>query len=692
MADNKHNIKAEKASGKIKVSFFSSIRFRLIAAFFVPIACVAVLGIISYNKASSAIKTQYVDQSLQTTDVLKEYVLLIIEGEKEEFKTYLADKDLTLYFKGALDKSASILVKKNFGETFSKKLIAHEKIKDIYFIGDEGRFISARKITMADNAYQIFSESEEGQAMLTDTAGWHLFGRNDELDEALGLNVGEYSLRYVRKFGNHNAAMIIDFNAGTVRNVLSMCDAGQGGYVALVTTDGVEFSSDEAYSGLNMVYGQSYYDKAIASAEPSGSDLIEYAGKTYLFTYSKIDEAGNMVATLIPYDNISAKTADIKTLTMILAIVAIVVSLILAIIISAGMLRTIKYMQRKLDKVADGDLTTELHAKGRDELATLGGSINHMIGNVKGLITKVNDISLEVETSAHHMSEASGTFKSTSDNISESAVRIEDGTEKLDANSGNALSEMDSLSAVIGEVTSNTEEISRLTVETENTINDGIESVEGLTKSAGATADITAEVIASIKDLEEKLKSVHTVVKAINDIAGKTNLLSLNASIEAARAGEAGRGFTVVAEEIRNLSTQCMESAGKISEIVNEVSARTEDVVNTALRAEETVGSQTGAVEKTRDSFETIREQVSSLLSSLETIIENAKRMEDSRVSTLSSIEGISSISGETVSCAADVKGAAEKQKESIENLDRASEQLYSKSEELIKALEKFTV
>jgi methyl-accepting chemotaxis protein len=290
------------------------------------------------------------------------------------------------------------------------------------------------------------------------------------------------------------------------------------------------------------------------------------------------------------------------------------------------------------------------------------------------------------------MSEASGTFKSTSDNISESAVRIEDGTEKLDANSGNALSEMDSLSAVIGEVTSNTEEISRLTVETENTINDGIESVEGLTKSAGATADITAEVIASIKDLEEKLKSVHTVVKAINDIAGKTNLLSLNASIEAARAGEAGRGFTVVAEEIRNLSTQCMESAGKISEIVNEVSARTEDVVNTALRAEETVGSQTGAVEKTRDSFETIREQVSSLLSSLETIIENAKRMEDSRVSTLSSIEGISSISGETVSCAADVKGAAEKQKESIENLDRASEQLYAKSEELIKALESFTV
>jgi hypothetical protein len=214
---------------------------------------VAVLGIISYNKASSAIKTQYVDQSLQTTDVLKEYVLLIIEGEKEEFKTYLADKDLTLYFKGALDKSASILVKKDFGETFSKKLIAHEKIKDIYFIGDEGRFISARKITMADNAYQIFSESEEGQAMLADTAGWHLFGRNDELDSALGLNVGEYSLRYVRKFGNHNAAMIIDFNAGTVRNVLSMCDAGQGSYVALVTTDGVEFSSDEAYSGQNMV-------------------------------------------------------------------------------------------------------------------------------------------------------------------------------------------------------------------------------------------------------------------------------------------------------------------------------------------------------------------------------------------------------------------------------------------------------
>lgn len=688
MANNKQNVQ----SGKLKVSFFNSIRVRLIAAFFVPIACVAVLGIISYNKASNAIKTQYVDQTLQTTDVLKEYILLIIGGEKEEFKTYLADTDLTLYFKGALDKSSSIRVKKDFAEAFSKKLIAHEKLKDIYFMGADGKFISGRNVSKADNAYEIFAESAEGQAMLADTGSWLLFGRNDELDEALGVNVGEYSLRYVRKFGNYDAAMIIDFSAATVRNVLSILDAGQGGYVALVTTDGVEFSSDEAYSGQNMIFGQSYYDKAIASTEDSGSDMVVYSGKTYLFAYSKIDEAGTMVATLIPYDNISAKTADIKTLTMILAIVAIVVSLILAIIISAGMLRTIKYIQRKLDKVADGDLTTELHAKGRDELAALCGGINHMIGNVKGLITKVNDISLEVESSAQHMSETSGTFRSTSDEISESAVRIEDGTEKLDANSGNALSEMDSLSAVIGEVTSNTEEISRLTIETENTINDGIDSVGGLTASAGATADITAEVIASIKDLEEKLKSVHTVVKAINDIAGKTNLLSLNASIEAARAGEAGRGFTVVAEEIRNLSTQCMESAGKISEIVNEVTARTKDVVNTALRAEETVDSQTGAVEKTRESFETIREQVSSLLSSLETIIENAKRMEESRVSTLSSIEGISSISGETVSRAADVKDAAEKQMESIENLDRASEQLYSKSEELIKALERFTV
>lgn len=88
-----------------------------------------------------------------------------------------------------------------------------------------------------------------------------------------------------------------------------------------------------------------------------------------------------------------------------------------------------------------------------------------------------------------------------------------------------------------------------------------------------------------------KSKSISNIVSAINDIAEQTNLLSLNASIEAARAGDAGRGFSVVAEEIRKLADQCLASSSQISSIVDEIVSKTGEVVNIARQAEDAVSS-----------------------------------------------------------------------------------------------------
>ncbi|MBR1860308.1 MAG: HAMP domain-containing protein [Lachnospiraceae bacterium] len=677
---------------KVRVPFFHSIRFRLIISFFVPIACVVALGIISYNRASVAITEEYKNQTLQTADVLNEYVTLIIDSEKEEFRAYLIDQDLGFFFKGSLDKEKSGALKRTYGDNLLSKTTVDTKVKDIYFIGEEGRSIMARSIPVSDNAYRIFSDSIEGQAIAADSGSWHLFGRNDELDTEMGLHVGEYALRYVRKLGNLNAVIIADFDAETIRDALSILEAGENGYVAIVTTDGKEFHGNSDMDNRGIISGQSFYADAIASEKESDAYMVMMNGKRFLFAFSKINESGDMVAALIPQTDIVARTNNIKIFTMVLTIVAAAVSLTLATLISAKMTGTIHYILRKLKKVADGDLTTELHAKGKDELAQLCGGINHTVGNVKKLITKVNEIGGEVDSSAKEMETASETFKETSGDIRRAVTRIEEGTDKLDNNSTNCLRQMDNLSGKITEVTGNTDEISRFTARTGETIEEGIASVKELTESAEVTGEITDEVISTIKQLEEKLKAVHDVVNTINDIAKRTNLLSLNASIEAARAGEAGRGFTVVAEEIRNLSTQCMESAGRISEIVNDVSLQTEDVVKTAGKAGEAVASQSEVVEKTKESFNIINSQVTGLIESLDTIFENVSQMDKSRAETLSSIEGISEISTETVSCAGEVNDAAEKQVSAIGNLDEASNKLKTKSEELIRILGSFTV
>ena len=131
----------------------------------------------------------------------------------------------------------------------------------------------------------------------------------------------------------------------------------------------------------------------------------------------------------------------------------------------------------------------------------------------------------------------------------------------------------------------------------------GVDSVSELTGTAQSTTEITTHVVEAIGLLETKTRSIGQIIGVINGIAEQTNLLSLNASIEAARAGEAGRGFSVVAEEIRKLADQSLGSAKQISKIVDEIVANMGEVVNVAKKAEDVVKQQEESVSNTTNSF-----------------------------------------------------------------------------------------
>lgn len=681
----------EKDNNIKKVPFIFSIRFRIVLVFLVPIICIVILGTASYEKAASAITEAYKDQTQQTAEVLRQYVTLITDSEKEEFKSYMAEQTLIYYFKDLLEHKDMLSAKSTYNEQFRDKLTRDSKLSNIYVLSDNGKSLLGKNASLVDDAYSQFAESYEGQYILENPYDWKLFGYDEALDQATGMNSG-YAVRWVRKFKDVPDVLIIDFSASEIRDALGILDAGEGGYVALVTSDGKEFYSVENATSSSLIYGQSFYDTAVAAEAESGNTIVSLNGTNYLFAYSKIDEVGTMIVALIPEENVLAQTADIKSLTMIMTIIAAAISIILALLITEKMAGTIRYILRKLHKVAAGDLTTHLAPKGRDEFALLCSGINETVSNVKDLIVGVNAISTEVEDAALNMADASDTFKETSGDIRIAAERIESGAGRLDSNSADCLGQMDTLSTQIKEVGVNADEIEKLTGLTGDTIADGVKSVDGLTESAQATARITGEVISSIKGLEEKSKAIYEIVSSINGIAKQTNLLSLNAGIEAARAGEAGRGFTVVASEIRVLSAQCMTSANQISEIVDEISSKTAEVVAVAEQASEVVDSQVAAVDQTKYSFAKISEQVNNLMDALQVISENVGVMNASKEQTLESIEGISDISSETVACSAEVAQATGTQVAAIDNLDEAAILLKEKAEALVDMLANFII
>lgn len=678
---------------KINVPFIKSIRFRLIGSFLIPILCIIVLGIMSFQLASKALINSYKDSSKQTAEMMQQYMDLIVASEKDDIKSYLSNSDATMLMAGAFNEVDAGLKRRALKDELQNRLARDNKLEGVYLLTDGGRSVAAGSPVTEANAYSTYMTTNQGQMVASDKFTWQMFGQDLETDDALGIKTEDYVIRMVRHYDNAKAVIVVNIDSYFVREAMKVMNPGKGGYVCFITNDGKEFYSDGLLKiEKNKIYGTKFYEKAVKSSNKSGNELVTVDGKKYLFVYSKMDIDGSLVTALIPESEMLAKANEIKQVTVIVTVVATLIALALGILMSSNMLGTISYILRQLGKVAKGDLTVQLVSKKQDEFGLLCNGVNQTVYHVKDLITNVTEISGELNDAASYVKDASGTFMETSNDIQGVVSEIEIGVNRLDSGSDDCMNQMDSLSGKITNVSTNASEIEKLTAATSDSINAGITSVQGLTNNAESTTIITQNVIEAIEQLEEKSKSISKIVLAINDIAEQTNLLSLNASIEAARAGDAGRGFSVVAEEIRKLSDQCLASSGQISEIVGEIVVQTGDVVKIARQAEDVVSSQVGAVEETTESFRMIDQQVEQLLIALQTISENVSKMEESRSGTMEAIESISAVSAETAACSSSVYTTAGTQLKAITELDTAAENLRARADKLVEVLETFQV
>ena len=685
--------KEKRTKEKSEIPFYRGIAVKLIICFLVPVVGVFVLGMVSYQKSSSAIVNSYKESVQQTTDMMEQYISLVATSEKDEFKSYLTEQDLKKYFAGLMDQTEENSTRRDYQSRLRSKLSIDDKLHSVYFLADSEKSIDSSTGTLGTNLYTDYKNTTQGSEAAATSTGWLVYGPDEESDDVIGMKTHNYSLRIVKKVNSQEAVMIINLSGEYVRSAMKALDPGEGGYVALVCKDGHEFYSDNKISlDEPLIYGTDFYQRAMDGDEDNGNEMVTVNGQSYMFVYSKLSLGNVLITALIPSARVLEQSSQIKGLTTILTIICAILALALGFLISRRMSGTIQYILRQLRKVSNGDLTVHLQAKTKDEFKLLCDGINDMVDHVKSLIRDVNVVSEEVGAAAVHVAQTSGTFMATSQDIQNAVLEIESGVNKLDSGSDNCLNQMDSLSGKINNVSSNADEIGKLTNAAGETINAGITSVQSLTESSESTAEITRNVILSIEELQEKSKAISHIVSAINDIAEQTNLLSLNASIEAARAGDAGRGFSVVAEEIRKLADQCLSSAGQISSIVKEILSKTGEVVTIARQAEAVVSSQTGAVEDTTASFRQIDELVAQLIQALQTITNNVQEMNGARNETLSAIESISDASTQTAACSSSVHDAAGTQLDAVKNLDEASQSLTAKAESLLDALSTFQI
>ena len=674
------------------VVFFRSIRFRMLLGFLVPIICIIVVSQVSLNKSKSAIINNYQDASEQTIDMIEQYVGLIVTSEKAGFKTYLTDADMKTYTSRVGSEENHGSLQKSLNDKVRNQCTLDDKLASVQFVMNNDDSFAVSSTPLKGNALDAYKATAQGGIASANEYDWMVFGVDEESDEVLGIDSSTYSLRMVKVFSK-NCIIILNIKRTVIEDALQSLNPGEGGVVAIVTCDGVECFATEEAAALGMDVSESeYYRASMTSGEESDASTISIEGNEYLYIYKTLSVGDSAVVALIPQARLLAETSEIRMLSMIITVVAIVLSLLICMIISRQMFGTIEYIRRQLKKVAKGDLTVHLRAARKDELGNLCESVNETVENVKNLIVKVNDVSHELTESAEHVQSSSEGLEQASNVIKDVVDTFAEGAGKLDIGATDCMNQMDNLSGKIASVSTNAGEISKLTNVTQTSIETGIASMKELTSSAESTAEITKSVISNVEDLAVKSRSIDKIINAINEIAEQTNLLSLNASIEAARAGQAGRGFAVVAQEIRSLADQCLEFSGQISAITNEIVGQTGQVVEIAREADNIVNNQSMAVSATTDSFHDIERQVDSLIAALDTITSNVDEMSDSKNRTLQAIEDIGNVSNKTAEGAESVNASVESQLSGVEALAEAANKLRGRANELTEILAVFKV
>ncbi len=679
-----------------------SIKIKLIGVFIIPILFIVLLGLISYNKALEGIVNIYEGAVLETIEAT---------GRNFElgFKSiYATTTQLSVDDKLKNPKEYGSL--KGVHKSIIANLTADEMISNIHVFSIDGVGISSKIGVLKEDIYKEFVDSVDGAYFKDDSINAVWVGTHSFVDKKFKTEDTDYGISLVNKVrdssgfsgkgGKTIGYIITDIKMDAIIQLLNSFNLGNGSISGFITSDGKEIivvnqnmEIDNKISNSESVFvSQDFYKRAYQSVNTSGATYEVYNGKDYFFIYSKINTSDSMVCALIPKDIIKEKASDIKTITMWFVLVACIVAIVIGTIMASNIGNTISKVVKTLSKAASGDLTTKICINRKDEFKTLADSVNHMIQSMKLLIEEVNNVSNTVSTSTNNVAYTSSELYASTKEITSLASEIDMGVMKQVGDTEGCLRQMSYLSDKVNTVYKNTEDMKEITINTKSITGDGIVTIDELYEKAKLTTNITHMVIDNIEMLSKEIDSTRNIINTINEIAEQTNLLALNATIEAARAGVYGKGFVVVADEIRKLAEQSLKASNHIEVIINNVQKRTNETVDTAREAVVIVKSQDNALDKAIDFFQSINNRVENLAYSLGEIIEGVSEIEHAKNETLGVVKNITYVVEETAAVSEQINGLACKQLSAVEKLNDAVNHLEKDTTTLDKSIRIFHI
>lgn len=376
---------------------------------------------------------------------------------------------------------------------------------------------------------------------------------------------------------------------------------------------------------------------------------------------------------------------------IVITVLVMVLGIIIALLISRSITKPITAVMERMKSIADGDLSQEpLEIKSKDEVGQLVAATNEMNTHMRELLNQINMVSETVSSQSEELTQSANEVKSGSEQIATTMQELASGSETQANNSSELSSVIGTFAKRVEEANENGERIQQSTDQALGMTDEGSQLMNASNEQMAKIDRIVKDAVQNVQGLDTQSQEISKLVSVIKNIAEQTNLLALNAAIEAARAGEHGKGFAVVADEVRKLAEQVSDSVTDITGIVTNIQNETSAVTESLQEGYKEVENGTIQIQSTGEKFSGISNAVADVAANIKTVSESLSDIAASSQQMNSSIQEIAAVSEESAAGIEQTSASSEQTTSSMEEVAASSNDLAKLAEELNQMVRKF--
>ncbi|UUH73481.1 methyl-accepting chemotaxis protein [Bacillus altitudinis] len=656
-----------------KINFFKHFTMskKLITAFLaILLVPILVLAAFSYEVASKSLNDEIMSSAANGVNQLNELINKDVQPKI----------DIVSYLSKSVKKKE--LASKN-------KDLLKVKLEQLSETDDD-----VVEVFVADQNGKLteYSEIHKGSAKSAKNEPWFQQSMGDDKliisDPFTDKSSDDLLITISEQLADGSGVIGINVRLNTIVKDTNSIKIGQEGYAFVATSDQryIAHKTEKAGTKLTGDFIEKMYHNK------KGSFEYEFNGQPKQMFYDTNEATGWKLVGTMYVNEVKEAAQPVLDLTMIILAAAIVIGGIAIYFIIKSIRKPLIELSESAEKISQGDLTQHIEVRTHDEIGKLAQSFNDMSAKLKQVIQAVQNSIENVAASSEELTASAGQTAQATEHITSSIEQFSNSNEHQNEMIEKSSVQLNDMNRSLSHMVNTTSHMMESSIESSKTAQAGGELVQ---KTAGQMQTIEqavkeAELV--IAGLEQKSKDITSILGVINGIADQTNLLALNAAIEAARAGEAGRGFSVVAEEVRKLAEQSGSSSKEIESLTNEIVDEIEKSQKMFRQVAGEVQSGLNITDETKVSFEKITHKTSEMTEQMKQMNGSAQELSHGSNDISQAVNQIKELSRESSAGFQDIAASAEEQLASMEEISSSSATLSQMAEELRELIKQFKI